>query len=355
MKPAKSVNPYYAARRLNNTENGICGARAARGERGKVACNRTPPTPTHNIAPCATETTALRPHSAATARSAMSRYILALALLLSHAYLASAQMQMSDEEEEMLEAMGIKGQPMGRKNQKPQAELLKADFKYIRCGVCRKMVEEAYYKSQDLLEKRFAAEKKKRRKHDVVEFDGEGAVQEYVEKMCNPLKPEGEWVGMIDLKQEGEALVLAQQPSHGKCNKECRTIEAVCEEVLDKADTEFTEILYKAIKDKNSLDQVQRYICNRAAGVCKKKPPPLKNRKFDEKFEPMTPEEKQMQDMQANLKESGMSGTMYRREDLAGMMDKMGNMEEMMKNMGGAAGGEDGGEEGDEEGGKDEV
>ena len=47
---------------------------------------------------------------------------------------------------------------------------------------------------------------------------------------------------------------------------------------------------------------------------------------MDERFEPMTADEKQMQDMQANLKESGMSGTMYKREDLAGMMDKMGDM-----------------------------
>ena len=58
------------------------------------------------------------------------------------------------------------------------------------------------------------------------------------------------------------------------------------------------------------------------------KPPKLEpgKRTWDEKFHPMTAEEKQMQDMQANLKESGMSGTMYRREDLAGMMDKMNEM-----------------------------
>merc|ERR1712078_36724 len=102
--------------------------------------------------------------------------------------------------------------------------------------------------------------------------------------MCNPLKPECEWVGMIDLVQEGDQLQLAQQPSHGKCGKECRTIEAVCEDVLDKADVEFTEILYNGVKEQASVDQVQRYICNRAAGVCKKKPPPLtKPRKHDEK------------------------------------------------------------------------
>ena len=34
---------------------------------------------------------------------------------------------------------------------------------------------------------------------------------------------------------------------------------------------------------------MQRYICNRAAGVCKKKPPPLtKQRKHDEKFQAMS-------------------------------------------------------------------
>ena len=167
----------------------------------------------------------------------------ALLLLLGGAL---GQMSMSAEEEEMMEAMGIKGQPMGRKNLKPQAEIFKQDLKYIYCGVCRKMVEKALEKSTELLEKRFQQLKKKRRKHETTEFDGEGAVQEYVEKMCNPLKPEGDWVGTIDLKHEGEALVLAQQPGFGKCQKECRTIEYACNEVLDRADTDFTEILYAA-------------------------------------------------------------------------------------------------------------
>ena len=272
-----------------------------------------------------------------------------LAVLALASTVARAQMSMSAEEEEMMEAMGIKGQPMGRKNLKPQAEILKSDLKYIRCNVCRKMVEIAQAKSSELLQKRFKFQKK--RKRDVTEFDGEGAVQEFVEKMCNPLKPEGEWVGKIDLVQEGEQLQLATQPSHGKCQKECRTIEYACEEVLDKADTEFTEILYNAIKDGTPLDKVQRYICNRAAGVCKKKPPPLKTRAVDERFEVMSAEEKQMQDMQANLKDSGMSGTMYRREDLAGMMDKLNDMGlDGMDGMGGEAGDEASDDVAEEEG-----
>ena len=102
-------------------------------------------------------------------------------LLLSLLPSVCAQMSMGPEEEEMLEAMGIKGQPMGRKNLKPQAEIFKKDLKYIYCGVCRKMVDLSLEKSTELLEKRFKFQKK--RKHDSTEFDGEGAVQEYVEKI----------------------------------------------------------------------------------------------------------------------------------------------------------------------------
>ena len=142
----------------------------------------------------------------------------ALLVLAMHLRSVSSQMGMGPEEEEMMEAMGIKGQPMGRKNLQPQAEIFKKDLKYINCNVCRIMVDIAYDKSKEILEKRFKFQKK--RKHDSTEFDGEGAVQEFVEKLCNPLKPEGEWVTKIDLKEEKGALALAQQPTHGKCNKE---------------------------------------------------------------------------------------------------------------------------------------
>lgn len=271
----------------------------------------------------------------------MSRLFVAIALVLP---LASAQMSMSAEEEEMMESMGIKGQPMGRKNLNPQAATFKKDLKYIACGMCRDMVDLAYSKSAELLEKRFKFQKK--RKHDSTEFDGENAVQEYVEKMCNPLKPEGDWITKIDLKLEKGNVVLAKQPTHGKCNRECRTLEESCNAILDKADTDFTEILYNSVKEQEELEKVQRYICNRAAGVCKKKAPKLEARPWDETFHPMTAEEKQMQDMQANLKDSGMSGTMYKREDLAGMMDKMNDMMPGMMDAAAGEGGEGEAEEG---------
>ena len=99
-----------------------------------------------------------------------------------------AQMNMGPEEEEMMEAMGIKGQPMGRKNLKPQAEIFKKDLKYIHCNVCRTMVDISLDKATELLEKRFKFQKK--RKHDSTEFDGEGAVQEYMDKIwCGASRP----------------------------------------------------------------------------------------------------------------------------------------------------------------------
>ncbi len=112
----------------------------------------------------------------------MSMSLLAPLLLLLLWEGASAQgMDMSAEEEEMLEQMGVKGQPMGRKNQEPQAEIFKSDLKHIHCGVCRKMVSIAYPKAKELLEKRFKF--KARRKRDTTEFDGEQAVQEYTETL----------------------------------------------------------------------------------------------------------------------------------------------------------------------------
>ena len=116
-------------------------------------------------------------------------FVLVLVLALPS---ARAPMSMGPEEEEMLEAMGIKGQPMGRKNLKPQAEIFKKDLKFIHCNVCRQMVDISLGKAAELLEKRFQFQKK--RKHDSTEFDGEFAVQEYVEKIwcaarANPHRP----------------------------------------------------------------------------------------------------------------------------------------------------------------------
>ena len=74
---------------------------------------------------------------------------------------AHGQMSMGPEEEEMLEAMGIKGQPMGRKNTKPQAELLKSEeqrrrMAEMRAYLDRQIKDKASTKAAARLEARHA-------------------------------------------------------------------------------------------------------------------------------------------------------------------------------------------------------
>lgn len=220
-----------------------------------------------------------------------------LALLIAAGIAACAAQSMSAEEEEMLEEMGVKGTPMGRKDQTPKAEVIKSDLKYIRCEVCRMGVAVAYEKARSILEKRFKYQKK--RKNEAVEFDGEEAVQDFVEAMCDSDKPEGPgaWIRHLDLVASGDRLEVREHAGYGHCERECRTIERACEEFVDAADTDFTEILYEAVRDGTELEKVQRLVCNRAAGVCKKKAPPLPPGRKDYAFRAMSDDEKQMNDM----------------------------------------------------------
>lgn len=232
-------------------------------------------------------------------------------------------MSMSDEEEEMLEEMGVKGTPMGRKNQNPKSEVVRSDLEQIKCDVCRKVVDLAYANARETLEKRFRH--KSKRKNEFNQFEGEATVQDHLEKVCVADKPNGpgEWIRYLDLVSDGERLVMYENTQIGHCERECRTIERACEDVIEAADTEFSEILYEAVKEGTALEKVQRLVCNRAAKVCKTKPPKLAPNRVDYPFRAMTAEEKQMADMMANLKDSGMGGTMYRREDLMKGMDSI--------------------------------
>jgi hypothetical protein len=224
---------------------------------------------------------------------------LALAALVIASVLgpARAQMSMSPEEEELLEEMGVKGTPMGRKDQTPKSEVVKSDLPYIRCDVCRRMTEMAYEHAKQVLDKRFKY--KAKRKNEIVNFDGEAEVADYIEKLCAPDKAgsPGEWIKSIDLVADGDRLVLHNTGLPGHCDRECRTIERACEDIVDAADTDFSEVLYEAVKDGTDLEKVQRLVCNRSAKVCKAKPPKLEPNRIDYPFREMTPDEKQMADM----------------------------------------------------------
>lgn len=118
-------------------------------------------------------------------------------------------------------------------------------------------------------------------------------------QVCVVDKPSGpgEWIQRTDLISDGDKLVLYDTGAFGHCDRECRTIEHACEEVVEGADTAFSEALYQGVKEGMDLEKVQRLVCNRAAKVCKAKPPPLKADRVDYPFREMTADEKHMADM----------------------------------------------------------
>jgi hypothetical protein len=158
------------------------------------------------------------------------RNLTRLALLVALALCGSAraQMGMSDEEEELLEEMGVRGTPMGRRNQEPKpevrrrratrsrraaaprragararalraharalahahpthihtrtrAQVLRADLPLIKCEVCRRVTALALEHAKETLAKRFAHASKRR--HEFTQFDGEAEVADYIEKV----------------------------------------------------------------------------------------------------------------------------------------------------------------------------
>lgn len=312
----------------------------------------------------------------------MMRFALVAALALAACRPSGAQ-SMSAEEEEMLEELGVTGTPMGRKNQEPKAAAVKSDLPYIRCEVCRRVVDMAYTHATEVLDKRF--KHKAKRRNEFTQFDGEAALQDFIEKVCVVDKPKGpgEWIARTDLVRDKDRLVLFDTGTPGHCERECRTVERACEEVVEAADTDFSEALFQGVKEGTDLEKVQRLVCNRSAKVCKAKPPPLKADRVDYAFREMSADEKHMADMcaaprarptpplrgaargaqtlrlsspprvcssppsararrMANLKDSGMGGTMYKREDLLkgmdGIQEKIGGITEKLGGLAGLNG-----------------
>lgn len=226
----------------------------------------------------------------------MMRFALVAALALAACRPSGAQ-SMSAEEEEMLEELGVTGTPMGRKNQEPKAAAVKSDLPYIRCEVCRRVVDMAYTHATEVLDKRF--KHKAKRRNEFTQFDGEAALQDFIEKVCVVDKPKGpgEWIARTDLVRDKDRLVLFDTGTPGHCERECRTVERACEEVVEAADTDFSEALFQGVKEGTDLEKVQRLVCNRSAKVCKAKPPPLKADRVDYAFREMSADEKHMADM----------------------------------------------------------
>lgn len=106
-------------------------------------------------------------------------------------------------------------------------------------------------------------------------------------------------------------LRLKRQNYEGHGWEECRTIEQACSDVLDRADTDFTEILYASAREDRDVKDVISDICKGSAKVCKKKPPPKVKNRIDYDFRIMSDDERTLAKQEALLKEIGNTASMY--------------------------------------------
>lgn len=160
---------------------------------------------------------------------------------------------------------------------KPTPAPIDKDIPFIKCGVCKRAMEEAYARTRDLVtEDKPAPIKKRRLEASSSAGDLEGKVEDMLQEICDPEKSMGEWISELDVVKSGQELTLVHK-GPGHCRRECRTIAKVCETLMDKlADDDLQSVLTTAVRDASvtRAADVQKLakstVCTKMAGVCKK-------------------------------------------------------------------------------------
>jgi hypothetical protein len=117
------------------------------------------------------------------------------------------------------------------------------ELPYAACVVCEDVVKQMVRQTTALIDKE---------KKELGKRLGEEVILDLTEKVCDPTEDAGEWIARQDLVEQDGRLVLAEQPSFGKCRTECATIEQACKDLMTDFDMTFSELLWKQKGDKRS-------------------------------------------------------------------------------------------------------
>lgn len=227
------------------------------------------------------------------------------------------------------------GMGMGGGKDEKKFPAVKADVKYIRCGVCEEMAKNMHREIKKMRDE-LPKTKKKLPEIDIIEK---------IEKFCDPEATAGEWITHLDMLEDGNKIKMVHHEMPAKCETECRTIARACEETLGDADTDIAEALYKGEMKRAALRDL---LCSDLSDACDGAAPKVpKSRKKGPDFVEMDAEAVKMRDMMASMKDiPGMPGmNMYSRDDLQGMMDGYGGGGYGDDYGGGGYGGDYGGDE----------
>ncbi|KAK9805670.1 hypothetical protein WJX72_011115 [[Myrmecia] bisecta] len=186
-------------------------------------------------------------------------------------------------------------------SRKPPAAAVKSDIKYINCQVCELLAKNAYRQVK-------AARDALKPGKKLAEMD----IIEWIEKISDPAKDEGEWVAKVDLVEKGDTLKVVEMEELGDCGTECKTVQRAAVDIIGDSDTDIAEALWKG---KMNRAQFTNWLCHDLTSACKQKAPKLpKDRPAGPAFKVLDAQEAQLQKMMASMKESGMGGQIYDRE-----------------------------------------
>jgi len=192
-----------------------------------------------------------------------------------------------------------------------KGKVLTKDLPHIGCGVCHEMVGAAYDMVDDA-----------RRNAPYNKID-EDTVMGVLESVCKPKDKAGEWMRGLDIVKNEESLrlELVRPGGPGKCESECKTVVASCDDVMDQVADDFSGLLWK---NKRTGAELVKAVCDSGEwfeGCIKGADKPIKasrNRK-DFKFKAMEQKDMDMEQLMASMGDLGMGASMHSREDMMNM------------------------------------
>eukprot|EP00742_Colponemidia_sp_Colp-10_P004596 GILJ01004904.1.p1 GENE.GILJ01004904.1~~GILJ01004904.1.p1 ORF type:complete len:265 (+),score=38.83 GILJ01004904.1:46-795(+) len=187
----------------------------------------------------------------------------------------------------------------------------KKDLPYIRCQACQLGVENAFERVDHLASTKSGAK--------LTESD----IDEIVEKTCTPLNENGRWIRHYDIVEESGHLKLVKQDGPGKCETECLTIAAACEDALED---QYSDISGGLVRGKTSRDKIKANACEHACRKDKSSKK-FKHERTDSPFEPVDPQSLQMEEMQELMGSISPGAQMYGRDEMDEMLASMKDQE----------------------------
>mmetsp|Transcript_31686 Transcript_31686/g.34644 ORF Transcript_31686/g.34644 Transcript_31686/m.34644 type:complete len:265 (+) Transcript_31686:65-859(+) len=197
------------------------------------------------------------------------------------------------------------------------SKVIKQDLPYIKCEVCERAIAELIPAIDEIKEEHNAKFKKTPLE--------EVKILEVIENICKPAKDNGAWIRKLDISETTNSkkkyLSIVEPGGVAKCQSECLTIAKSCEDLFEN-DLDMDDLSALLWKKSMTIDDAQEKICRKLTKRCGEFPPAVSGnyKRKNYPFNAIPEKELEMEKLMASMKEMGMGGSMYNRDDLESMM-----------------------------------